>query len=324
VGPITLRTDRPLGFSLPGHCRSRQRLVPAGRRDGVAGAVALGLAEEGRVGLVDADVVGVDRPVEEVDRSGVLPRPVGPGRRHEHVLEAVAVTGFAAAYVRLLDEFRSRDLRACVSAKPTQLGLGVDEATFRENLERVVSAASEDGFVWIDMEDPGTTGATVDAFEAESRANPGRVGVCLQANLDRTEADVERLADVPGKVRLVKGAYDPPEDEGVRGAEAVNAAYEARLKQLFATRGGPDQGIAVGTHDPRMIDLARSLSAEYGVDFEVQMLMGVREDAQERLAGELDVWQYVPYGERWFAYFTRRVVERKENVLFALRAVLGR
>jgi len=244
------------------------------------------------------------------------------------------------AYRRLLAEFRSRGLRACVSVKPTQLGLAVDEGLFRENLERVVDAAVGDGeghgggdwgrdargsgFVWIDMEGPGTTEATIDAFEAVSRANPGRVGVCLQANLDRTEVDVDRLADVPGKVRLVKGAYDPPEGEGVRGADAVNAAYEARLEELFATRDGPDQAVAVGTHDPRMIDLARSLGAEHGTDFEVQMLMGVREDEQDRLARELDVWQYVPYGERWFAYFSRRVAERKENVLFALRAVLGR
>ncbi|HKJ58033.1 MAG TPA: proline dehydrogenase family protein [Halobacteriales archaeon] len=240
------------------------------------------------------------------------------------------------AYRRLLAEFRSRGLRACVSVKPTQLGLAVDEGLFRENLERVVDAAlwkddengdgegGGSGFVWIDMEGPGTTGATIDAFEVVSRANPGRVGVCLQANLDRTDADVDRLADVPGKVRLVKGAYDPPEGEGVRGADAVNAAYQARLEELFASRDGPDQAVAVGTHDPRMIELARSLGADYGTDFEVQMLMGVREDEQDRLARELDVWQYVPYGERWFAYFSRRVAERKENVLFALRAVLGR
>ena len=240
------------------------------------------------------------------------------------------------AYRRLLAEFRSRGLRACVSAKPTQLGLGVSENVFRENLDQVVEAAGAEGgreedgvgvggFVWLDMEGPETTRATLSAFEAVSRGNPGRVGVCLQANLSRTEADVERLADVPGKVRLVKGAYDPPTDGGFRGAEAVNAAYEARLEQLFSTRDGPDQGVAVGTHDPEMIDLARELADEHsGVAFEVQMLMGVREDAQERLAREVDVWQYVPYGDRWFDYFSRRVAERKENALFALRAVLGR
>jgi len=34
------------------------------------------------------------------------------------------------------------------------------------------------------------------------------------------------------------------------------------------------------------------------------------------------VWQYVPYGDKWLSYFYRRIAERKENLLFALRAVL--
>jgi proline dehydrogenase len=54
------------------------------------------------------------------------------------------------------------------------------------------------------------------------------------------------------------------------------------------------------------------------------MLMGVREDAQRDLASEgVEVWQYAPYGDKWLSYFYRRVRERKENVLFAARAVLG-
>ena len=296
---------------------------------------------------IAARFVAGETAVSVLDRARVLNgRGIGAicNRLGEHYDSREPADEDVEAYRRLLAEFQSRGLRACVSVKPTQLGLAVHEEVFRENLERVVDAAVWDGggdgeggrggarsgnagatgFVWIDMEGPGTTGATVDAFEAVSRANPGRVGVCLQANLDRTEADVERLADVPGKVRLVKGAYDPPPNEGVRGADAVNRAYEARLEELFATRDGPDQAVAVGTHDPRLIELARSLGAAHGTDFEVQMLMGVREDEQDRLARELDVWQYVPYGERWLAYFSRRVAERKENVLFALRAVLGR
>jgi proline dehydrogenase len=53
------------------------------------------------------------------------------------------------------------------------------------------------------------------------------------------------------------------------------------------------------------------------------MLMGVRESEQFDLADEVPVYQYVPYGSKWFSYFYRRVRERKENALFALRAVLG-
>lgn len=73
-----------------------------------------------------------------------------------------------------------------------------------------------------------------------------------------------------------------------------------------------------------MIELARELATEYGSDYEIQMLMGVREDAQRRLAAEnVPVWQYAPYGDEWLSYFYRRVRERKENALFAMRAIIG-
>jgi proline dehydrogenase len=85
-----------------------------------------------------------------------------------------------------------------------------------------------------------------------------------------------------------------------------------------------DDGVAVGSHDPAMIDLAKELHDEHGTPFEVQMLMGVREGAQFDLADEYEMWQYVPYGGKWFSYFYRRIRERKENALFAFRAVLGR
>lgn len=59
-----------------------------------------------------------------------------------------------------------------------------------------------------------------------------------------------------------------------------------------------DGGVAVGSHDPEMIDLVRELHEEHGTAFKIQILMGVREDAQTELAREYDVYQYVPYGEK--------------------------
>jgi proline dehydrogenase len=72
-----------------------------------------------------------------------------------------------------------------------------------------------------------------------------------------------------------------------------------------------------------MIEFATELHEEHGTPFEIQMLTGVREDAQFDLADEYEVYQYIPYGSKWLSYFYRRVRERKENALFALRAVVG-
>jgi proline dehydrogenase len=238
----------------------------------------------------------------------------------EHYDERANADADADAYIDLVHDLADRNTDACISIKPSQIGLSISDGAFEENLARIVDAA--DCFVWIDMEDHPTTDVTLDAFERHARETEGNVGVCIQANLKRTRDDLERLADLPGKVRLVKGAYDEPNDIAYKNKARVDEAYEEYLTYMFEAF---DDGIAVGSHDPQMIDLATELHDEHGTPFEIQMLMGVREQAQFELAAEdYDVYQYIPYGNKWFSYFYRRIRERKGNALFALRAIIGR
>ena len=236
----------------------------------------------------------------------------------EHYEDRADADADAEAYIDLAAGIADRDLDACISVKPSQIGLEVGDHAFEENLARIVEAA--DCFVWIDMEDHETTDVTLDAFERHALETDGNVGVCVQANLKRTRDDLERLADVPGKVRLVKGAYDPPAEIAYKEKSKVDEMYREYLTYMFEAF---DDGIAVGSHDPAMIDLAKELHDEHGTAFEIQMLTGVREDAQFDLAGEYEVYQYIPYGTKWFSYFYRRIRERKANALFALRAVVS-
>ncbi|MFC4359527.1 proline dehydrogenase family protein [Halobium salinum] len=242
----------------------------------------------------------------------------------EHYDERPPADADTATYLQLVRDIEGSGLDACISVKPSQIGLDVGEGAFEENYRRIVKEADDHGvFVWCDMEDHETTDATLDAFEACAEEFEGDVGLCVQANLHRTREDLERLADVPGKVRLVKGAYDEPKSISYKDKAEVNEAYREDLEFMFARFD--DGEVAVGSHDPAMIDYAKELHEEYGTGYEVQMLMGVREDAQRDLVAEgVDVWQYAPYGPKWASYFYRRVRERKENLLFAARAVLGR
>ncbi|MFC6731416.1 proline dehydrogenase family protein [Haladaptatus sp. DYSN1] len=240
----------------------------------------------------------------------------------EHYDERAEADADADVYIDLVDEIAAANLDACISVKPSQVGLDFGADVFGENVTRIVDHAAAKGvFVWIDMEDHTTTDDTLDVFEELARKHEGGVGLAIQANLKRTKADLERLVDVPGKIRLVKGAYDEPKAIAFKDKADVNQAYKDYLKFMFEEFEG---GIAVGSHDPAMIAYAKELHEEYGTDFEIQMLMGVRESAQYELAEEYEMWQYVPYGDRWAQYFYRRVMERKENVLFALRAIVGR
>ena len=240
------------------------------------------------------------------------------GEHYEDPADAAADT---AVYANVVERLAAVGADACVSVKPSQVGLSVSEELFRENLDSIVAVADEFGtFVWIDMEGHATTDATLNVYEDHARETDGNVGVCVQSNLKRTREDLERLADLPGKVRLVKGAYDPPREIAYQSKDRVDRAYREDLEYMFDAFDG---GIAVGSHDSAMIDRARELHDRYGTEFEIQMLMGVRESAQTDLAGKYPVYQYVPYGRKWFSYFYRRVRERRRNALFAVRALLG-
>ena len=73
---------------------------------------------------------------------------------------------------------------------------------------------------------------------------------------------------------------------------------------------------------------ARAMVEEFGrgVDgFEYQMLYGIRDAEQRRLADEGNhVRVYVPFGTQWYGYFVRRLAERPANLTFFLRALAER
>ena len=237
------------------------------------------------------------------------------GEHYDDRREAAADT---RAYCRLVDDIARADLRARLSVKPTQLGLDISEGCFREHLAHIVSHAAERGvFVWLDMEEYTATDATLDAFEHHAREH-GNVGVCVQANLRRTGEDLERLAGLPGAVRLVKGAYDPPATVAYQSRERVDEAAREHLGYMFRAF---EDGVALGSHDPDLVTLAADLHATHGTPYEVQMLMGVRTGAQRDLAAHHDVWQYAPYGDRWLSYLYRRLTASARSARFAVRAI---
>jgi proline dehydrogenase len=170
------------------------------------------------------------------------------------------------------------------------------------------------------MEDHTTTDATLDAVIENAGRDGADMGIAIQANLKRTGDDLERLAATDVTVRLVKGAYDEPASIAHVDKSRVNEAYKKHLGYLFREF----DRVAVGSHDPNMISVAQRLHDEYGTPYEIQMLMGVREDAQFNLTDDgVRVVQYIPYGSKWAQYFYRRIMERKENLLFAARAILS-
>lgn len=234
----------------------------------------------------------------------------------------------ADAYVDLLGRLAAEGLagRVEVSVKLSAVGqsLGDGGAAVAENAARICAAAAAAGTtVTLDAEDHTTTDATL-ATLADLRVPHPWVGAVLQAYLLRTPADARALSGPLSRVRLCKGAYDEPATVALRDKAAVDAAYVRCLDILFEGEGRP----MIASHDPAMIDAALAAAARTKRDpdsYEFQMLYGIRTDEQARLAAAgHTVRVYVPFGTDWYGYFTRRLAERPSNLLFFLRALVGR
>jgi proline dehydrogenase len=210
-----------------------------------------------------------------------------------------------------------------VSIKLSMFGLEIAEDFCEANVVSLLETAREvGGFVRIDMEGSRHTQRTLDLFH-RVRKTFDNVGIVLQAYLHRTPADVKEAIARGDRVRLCKGAYKEPADVAHQDMEAIRKAYRDCAHLLL------DEGTypAIATHDESLIrdTLAYVSTRKIPADrFEFQMLYGLRPRRWDELVASGHRMRiYVPYGTHWFPYFYRRLRERRENVLFVLRNLLG-
>lgn len=238
----------------------------------------------------------------------------------ESVTTLAEADAASRAYLRVVDAVTQAGIIRNLSLKLTQLGLDVDRASAIDNLRRVLEHA-EGFFIRIDMESSHYTQVTLDIFELLWNQGYHNIGVVLQADLYRTEADEARISALGARVRLVKGAYREPKTVAYQEKADVDAQF-AKLTRTLLDRGHYP---AIATHDVNMIAVAKEHAAAIGLakdQFEFQMLYGIRRDLQQALIRDgYRVRVYVPYGKQWFPYFMRRLGERPANIAFVLRGV---
>jgi proline dehydrogenase len=241
-------------------------------------------------------------------------------RLGEHTPDRNLIQQYVEEYLKLLDTIQNEKLQAIISIKPSQIGLAADSTLYRENLLKILAKAEVEGqFVWIDMENSPYTESTVGIYR-ELLATHKDLGLCLQANMKRTEGDLRDLLPRGGKIRLVKGAYPENGEIALKRRSDLNANY-LRLMQLLFEQGG---FFAIGTHDEKIINEAEKLSRDHITNFEFQLLKGIRDDLKSRLLTDgFKVSEYIPYGPEWYNYSKRRMRERKRNILLLIRSITG-
>ncbi len=270
------------------------------------------------------------RAVRELNEKGINATLDQLGEHTSMPEEAAQAT---YGILTVLDEIERAKVRANVSIKLTQIGMGLDETVCRENLQRILQRAKEyNNFVRVDIEDTPYTDTTFGLCNTmlEAGFTTKNFGTAIQSYLFRSEADLKGLLAKAISIRLVKGAYKEPPDKAFPKKADVDANYDLLTKMLIdaslanQTNLSEDGRIppipAIASHDEKRIEFAIAYAKKVGLPksgLEFQMLYGIRRDLQEKLAKEgYPVRVYVPFGTHWYPYFMRRLAERPANIWF--------
>jgi proline dehydrogenase len=271
-----------------------------------------------------------------------------PSRVGENITDVAEANAVAEHYVGVLAQMRAANLPASLSIKPTQLGLDLDAEICYRNLVRILDAANlispsraatfdtenkrtaplqNPGIIWIDMESSAYTDRTLELFR-RVRATHANVGICLQAYLRRTPADLESLLPLGAAIRLVKGAYAESADVAFPAKSDVDDAFFVLAQRMFAADSiAAGNRPALASHDSRMIARIIEVSQVENVPqsrFEFQMLYGIQRELQKQLARDgFAVSVLISYGTYWFPWYMRRLAERPANVWFVVRSLRG-
>jgi proline dehydrogenase len=229
-------------------------------------------------------------------------------------------------YLDLVQALGAENMRTELSIKLTALGLHLDEDVCMASVAKILRTASSHGIrACIDMEDVSCTQKTLDAFfRLEAEGYP--VGIALQAYLTRTDEDIVPLQTRKSQMRICKGIYAEANEHLVDGASRDRAAINAHFVRHVSSAIQAGSFVGIATHDAQLIDALINWLQRERIDssrFEFQMLLGVCEPLRDSLLAQgFNVRVYVPYGQDWYGYSTRRIKENPRIAGYILAAMI--
>ena len=233
-------------------------------------------------------------------------------------------------YIEVIKRFTSEKIKGNFSIKPTMFGLLIDKEVCYNLLREVVQfAAGINSFVRIDMEDSQCVDMELDIFRRLRKEFPKHVGLVLQAYLRRTESDLIALNDLntanaPISFRLCKGIYVEPENVAFKEYDEVRQHFLTDLKYMFENK----MYVGIATHDKFLVEESMKMIREMNIAkdmYEFQMLYGVTPELRQLIVDNGHKMRvYVPFGDKWFNYSTRRLKENPKMAQHIIKALFIR
>jgi proline dehydrogenase len=233
-------------------------------------------------------------------------------------------------YLEIIERFEKEKINGNYSLKPTSFGLLLDKDVCYNNVrEIVVKAAEYNNFLRVDMEDSPCVDLEIEMYRKLKAEFPDNVGLVLQSYMRRTMQDVEDMMDMhteeaPLNFRLCKGIYVEPKEIAYKKYEEVNENYIMILDYMLRNK----IYVGIATHDKPLVKAAYELIEKYNVPkdmYEFQMLYGVTPDLRQSIVDKGHTMRvYVPFGDDWFGYSTRRLKENPKMANHIIKALFVR
>ena len=233
-------------------------------------------------------------------------------------------------YLAIIENAQQNKIQGNYSLKPTMFGLLLNKDVCYAHIREIVQkAASYNNFIRIDMEDSPCTDLEIELFRKLKNEFPQHVGLVLQAYLKRTKNDIENMLDlntdeIPVNYRLCKGIYNEPSTIAFKEYEEINKHFLNDLEFMFQHK----IYVGIATHDKPLVEGAYRLIEKYNIPknrYEFQMLYGVTPELRKSIVDKGHTMRvYVPYGEKWFAYCTRRLKENPKMAGMIIKAIFSR
>ncbi|MFF5996903.1 proline dehydrogenase family protein [Lysinibacillus sp. KU-BSD001] len=222
-------------------------------------------------------------------------------------------------FLYLIEEMGSMSMQQTVSLDLSHIGLSVNPDTAYLHLLEIAKKAQQyDITVMISMEESSKTNDIVTIYKKTTEQYPN-VGITIQAHLFRSNDDIQELIHYPGKIRLVKGAYQEPSTIAMPRSTELNDRYLQFVEQLL----GANHPVSIATHDEKLIQEMEYRQYFKQPQVEIEMLYGIRPDLLKELKNKgYNSKVYLTYGTEWYLYLCHRIAEYPENLYLAVTDII--
>lgn len=218
-------------------------------------------------------------------------------------------------FIALMRECRNLGISSRISFDLSHIGLSIDPELAYQNLLEMAKEAQSHGIsLMISMEESAKTDQILSIYK-KVVVEYSNVGVTLQAQLHRTVTDIKDLLKYSGEIRIVKGAYQEPQDICIPRSERLDQRY-LELVDLCVKAG---HHVSIASHDEVIYKQIIERGYLQNPYVEAEMLYGICPELCKQLKDEgLPVRVYLTYGSEWYLYLAHRIAEYPPNIYVAI------